>query len=179
MPRIHSKLSVARLTCAERATQALELRKAGLTFREIGERMGVTEDRAHQIVTRELARLNARRAEDAGAVTRLEVERLDVLLAAVWEKAAGGDPAAIDRVLAIMARRARLLGIDLADQRVTVPPPGNQLVLNVSEMVVERKAVAGGEAAADVEVRALEHHPGNDGNNGAAAAATGPTEAQE
>jgi hypothetical protein len=153
-----------------------------MTFRQIGREMGVSEQRAHAIVTQELARLNAKRSEDAGAVTRLEVERLDVLLAAVWEKAAGGDPASIDRVLAIMARRARLLGIDLADQRVTVPAAGNQLVLNVSEMVVERKAVADGGTAAPDAARALEHHPGddgndgNDGNNGAAVAATSPTE---
>jgi hypothetical protein len=45
-------------------------------------------------------------------VTRLEEERLDALLAAVWEKALAGDGPAIDRALAIMARRARLRGID-------------------------------------------------------------------
>jgi hypothetical protein len=112
VPRQHKKTSTERVGRAERAGWALELRKAGLTFREIGQRMGVTEQRAHRIVTEELARLNAKRAESAEAVTRLEVERLDALLAAVWEKAAAGDLAAVDRVLSIMQRRARLLGID-------------------------------------------------------------------
>jgi hypothetical protein len=97
---------------AERTARALELRKAGLTFRQIGADLGVTEQRAHQVVTRELARLNAKRAEDGDTVTRLEVERLDALLATVWPKALAGDLPSFDRVLAVLARRAKLLGID-------------------------------------------------------------------
>jgi hypothetical protein len=112
MPRKHSNLSVARIGRAERAGQALDLRKAGLTFKKIGDRMGVTEQRAHKMVTDELARLNSKRSENAEAVTRLELERLDALIAAIWPKAEQGDLTAIDRVLAIMARRAKMLGID-------------------------------------------------------------------
>jgi hypothetical protein len=108
----HSNLSVVRIGRSERAGQALDLRKAGLTFKEIGRRMGFTEQHAHRLVTEELARLNARRAESAAAVTRLELERLDALLAAVWPKALEGDLPCIDRVLAVLARRARLLGLD-------------------------------------------------------------------
>jgi hypothetical protein len=130
-------LSVARIGRAERAGQALDLRKAGLTFREIGERMGVSEQRAHAIVTQELARLNAKRAESAEAVTRLEIERLDALLSAVWPAAEKGDLAAVDRVLSVMHRRARLLGIDLADQKAATAP--GIVVLNVQEVVIERK----------------------------------------
>ena len=45
-------------------------------------------------------------------VRSLELLRLDELLAAVYEKALSGDIAAIDRCLAIMYRRARLMGLD-------------------------------------------------------------------
>src|SRR5437016_4803851 len=110
--RKRGKLSVARIGRAERAARALDLRKAGMTFKEIGAEMGFTEQRAHRIVTQELARLNAKRAESAGAVTRLEMERLDAMLAAVWKRAKKGNLPAIDRVLSILARRAKLLGID-------------------------------------------------------------------
>jgi hypothetical protein len=112
MGRKHSSTSAARVGRSGRAARALDLRKGGLTFREIGERMGFSEQRAHRLVTEELARLNAERAEAAEAVTRLEVERLDALLAAVWPKAKDGNLAAVDRVLAILARRAKMLGID-------------------------------------------------------------------
>jgi hypothetical protein len=90
----------------------VSLSKSSLTFREIGRRMGFTEQRAHALVTEELARLNADRAEQADAVTRLEVERLDALFAAVYPKALKGNMGAVDRCLMIMARRAKMLGID-------------------------------------------------------------------
>jgi hypothetical protein len=112
MPRKHSKTSAARVTRSTNAGRALELRKAGLTFRQIGQRMGFTEQRAHKLVTEELARLNSKRSEAAEAVTRLEVERLDALLRVVYPKALKGDMQAFDRVLAVMARRAKMLGID-------------------------------------------------------------------
>ena len=112
MPRKHSSTSAARVGRSSRAGQALELRKGGLTFRQIGQRMGFSEQRAHTLVTEELQRLNTQRAEAADAVTRLEVERLDSLLAAVWPQAMKGVLTAIDRVLAILARRAKMLGID-------------------------------------------------------------------
>ena len=111
--------SAQRISRSERAEQALSLRKAGLTYKEIGRRMGFTEQRAYHLVTQELARLNQQRAEAAEAVSRLELERLDRLLAAIWDKAQAGDFGAIDRVLSIMARRARLLGIDL--EKTTTP----------------------------------------------------------
>jgi hypothetical protein len=123
--RKHSKLSVARVGRAERAGWALDLRKSGLTFRKIGQRMGVTEQRAHRIVTEELARLNAKRAEDAAAVTRLEAERLDAILAVLWPKVEKGDLPSIDRVLSIMARRAKLLGID-------AEKPGGMTMQNIN-----------------------------------------------
>ena len=108
--------SAQRISRSERAEQALSLRKAGLTYKEIGRRMGFTEQRAYHLVTQELARLNQQRAE---AASRLELERLDRLLAAIWDKAQAGDFGAIDRVLSIMARRAKLLGIDL--EKTTTP----------------------------------------------------------
>jgi hypothetical protein len=42
----------------------------------------------------------------------MELERLDRLFAAVWPLAIAGDLAAVDRVLKIMARRAKMEGFD-------------------------------------------------------------------
>jgi hypothetical protein len=124
MGNSRTKLSMARIGRSERAGRVLDLRKSGLTFREIGTRMGFSEQRAHALVTQELARLNAKRSESAEEVTRLEVERLDALLAAVWGKAMEGELSAVATALAIAARRAKLLGLDVekpgADM-VTVP----------------------------------------------------------
>jgi hypothetical protein len=135
VPRLPVEGVVARVVRSRRAGQALELRKAGLTFREIGRRMGFSEQRAHALVTEELARLNADRAEAAEAVTRLEIERLDALFEAVYPKAVKGHMGAVDRCLAIMARRAKMLGIDKEKGDF-----GGVLMQNVSAPVITMTA---------------------------------------
>jgi hypothetical protein len=116
--------SSAKLKIGQRRATVLELRKQGGTFREIAASIAsmpeyspdYDESLAYDDVMSELKRLNARRDEGAEQVRRLELERLDALLAVLWPLAAPVDRApdqfAVDRVLAIMARRARYLGLD-------------------------------------------------------------------
>src|SRR5262249_14892377 len=127
MPQ-HSKNSAARILAAERRTQALALRRAGKHYSEIAAALGCSESRAHQIVTLELERINTERSEQAEAVRTLELQRLDVLLGAVWEKAQAGDVQAIDRVLSIQARRAKLLGLDAPSKVAHTTPDGTRSV---------------------------------------------------
>jgi hypothetical protein len=107
-----SKTSARRILAAQRRTKALTLRKAGATFQAIGQALGCSEQRAHAIISQELARLNKTRAEEAAAVTRLELERLDALQLGVWQKALDGDLDCIATVVRLMQRRAALLGLD-------------------------------------------------------------------
>src|SRR5262245_42018072 len=69
---------------AQRRAQALALRLAGNTFAQIGAALGVSEQRAHKLVTEELKRINERRQTDAEELRRLEEERIDALLAELW-----------------------------------------------------------------------------------------------
>jgi hypothetical protein len=64
----------------------------------------------HQLIERALAQAPQ---QSVAEIRLLEVHRLDQLLAAVWSNAMAGDLPAVDRCLAIMYRRARLLGLDL------------------------------------------------------------------
>jgi len=107
-----SATSKRKMKGLERERAALELRKAGATYRAIGEALGITPVGAYRAVMRAIAKLNARVLEEAEAVRRLELERLDDLLLAMWPQAKKGNQGAVDRVLRIMERRARLLGID-------------------------------------------------------------------
>lgn len=93
----------------ERDLQALKLRHAGATYDEIGQTLGIDRSMAHRAVARAI---KDALGEPARAVVDLEVSRLDRLLMAVWPEAMDGNLAAIDRVLAISTRRARLLGLD-------------------------------------------------------------------
>lgn len=106
-----TKSSAARAAIAERRAQALELRKAGATIPQIAAKLGVAKSTAHDDVMKSIAALTR---EPAKAVLALELERLDAMLMGLWNSARGGDVFSIDRVLKIMDRRARYLGIDTA-----------------------------------------------------------------
>ena len=67
---------------------------------------------AYKRITHALAEINRQVSESADELRTLEACRLNELLNALWVRAIGGDEKAIDRVLRIMERRARLLGLD-------------------------------------------------------------------
>ena len=120
-----AKVTGRRVDAAERDAQALELRAAGLSFRQIGRQLGCSTSDAHRRVLR----------EPADRVRALELHRLDQLqahaVAVLCDRhvliQAGrvvvdqqGRPypdhglvlAAIAALLRIAERRARLLGLD-------------------------------------------------------------------
>lgn len=94
----------------QREAEVLRLRKAGFTFAAIAEALQFYDasgakkayDRAMQATIQ----------QPADELRVLQRERLDDLLAGIWEKATKGDTWSVDRVLAIMDRQARLDGLD-------------------------------------------------------------------
>ena len=101
---------------AEKEAHALRLRKQGLTYEQIAAELGM-HDRsgARKIVQRALDKTIQ---EPADELRRLEVERLDALLVAMWPAAEAGKGYAVDRCLAIMDRRAKLLGLDAPARKI-------------------------------------------------------------
>jgi AcrR family transcriptional regulator len=91
-------------------TEALKLRSRGFTYQQIADNMGCSKGAAYQRVSRALAAIPAEAVDE---YRRLEAERLDGLLAIATHQAYTKKSLfAIDRVLAIMDRRAKLLGLD-------------------------------------------------------------------
>ena len=97
---------------AARRVEALNLRMAGASYRQIGARLGISEAQAHKDVARELDRLAAEAQEAAQQVLALELARLDMAQLAIAQQVRNGNLGAIDRWLRIGERRARLLGLD-------------------------------------------------------------------
>ena len=96
----------------ERQLQALDLRKAGFTYRAIGDRLGVDYTTAYKDVQSELKRLSALALDSAGELRQMELERLDMLTKGLESMAAVGKPDAVSAYLRVMERRAKLLGLD-------------------------------------------------------------------
>lgn len=106
MPHRHR----ATVETLDRRRQAVQLRLDGLSYEAIAAQLGWrSHASAHNAVQRGLA--DAVR-EPTEQLIRLEVARLDELHRALWPAALAGNVGAVDRVLRVMERRARLLGLD-------------------------------------------------------------------
>ena len=98
------------LNALEKQMQALELRKAGVSYARIAEALGYASGSgAHKAVS---SALKKTLQEPSDELRMLEIERLDAMLAAIWGSVKQGQYGAQDRALKIMERRAKLLGLD-------------------------------------------------------------------
>ncbi len=106
---------------SEKRKKCLEMREAGYSYEEIAEAMGWKgRSTARKFVQRAL---KATYQEPADAVRQMELRRLDRLARGIWQQALGtpatedkeAEPPslfAMDRLMKLMDRRARLLGLD-------------------------------------------------------------------
>jgi len=112
---VESLMSPRRLEAAERQRQALELRKTGQTYDAIAQALGYRNPScAYRAIERALKKTLQ---QPADSVRQLEIARLDAMLHALWGRALGSktrppNPLIVDRILRLMERRARLLGLD-------------------------------------------------------------------
>ena len=115
------------LDTAERRAFVLQLRKGGATYMTIAQAArelfgedalpnGWDERYAYKDVKRELDHLRKDIAHSTEEIVELETQRLDAMLMVLWPQVSKGDQGAIDRVLRIMDRRAKLLGLDTPQQ---------------------------------------------------------------
>lgn len=106
-----SKTSSRKIKAAIREAEAVRLRLEGASYREIAERLGYRgPSGAYKAVERAIGRLCP--VERAETLRRIEAARLDRLWRKLWRKLEEGDLSVVDRLLRIMERRARLLGLD-------------------------------------------------------------------
>lgn len=107
-----NKTSAAKAVALDRQVKALELRRMGKGYAEIAAALGIGLASAHRYVKSGLAEAKAQIEGSAAELKAEELSRLDAMLAAIWPDARKGGGAAIDRVLRIMERRSKLLGLD-------------------------------------------------------------------
>lgn len=96
----------------ERRLEALDLRKRGFTYREIGDRLNVTHVTAYNDVMSELKRLAEENRDSALELRALELDRLDMLIKGLEPMAAVGNVDSVRAYVKCMERRAKLLGLD-------------------------------------------------------------------
>ncbi|MCX7939932.1 MAG: helix-turn-helix domain-containing protein [Thermoflexales bacterium] len=108
--------SPRRVRAAARRAEALRMRIAGASYREIAAQLGVSHEAARQLVIKALEQVSDVSEELRAELRKLELERLDAMLRSLWQKVAAGNESAINTALRIMERRAKLAGLDTADK---------------------------------------------------------------
>jgi len=94
----------------ENIAEAVELRKAGATYEQIGQRLGLSRSRAHQLVQEGLEVIREQIKIDANLVMALELDRLDAMLLSLWKDKK--NPRVADTILRIMERKHKLQGLE-------------------------------------------------------------------
>ncbi len=121
-----NKTGARTITVAERRAEALELRKQGLTYEVIGQKLGISNTAAYKHVRRALDAIEKDIDEKATHLKIIEKARLERLFNSIWNAATGGDLYAIDRALKIMERQAKLLGLDAPVKTAQTNPEGTE-----------------------------------------------------
>ncbi len=103
-----------RIDAQARRQQALDLRKAGASYRAIGAQLAISEAQAHRDVKAALARLAELELESAGELRALELARLDTALLSLAPKMQYGDPQVVNAWVRVSESRRKLLGLDAA-----------------------------------------------------------------
>ena len=94
----------------DKEQKVVSLRREGFTWDQIAKEVGyASPSGASDAYYRASYRVVQ---EDVDQLRQLENDRLDYLLNAVWDNALAGDYKAVEACLKIMARRAKLLGLD-------------------------------------------------------------------
>lgn len=126
LPQQQSAKTLGREFVTERDLRIFKMRQAGIQHSEIGRRLGISVVQVSNAIRRQLQKLNSEALLAYPEVLRMELERLDSLQQNLWaqtqhrrktlddgtEIMEEPDLKAVDRVLSIMDRRARLLGLE-------------------------------------------------------------------
>jgi hypothetical protein len=130
-PRTQHKKHALDMAARQRAVRAMQLREEGMTYETIALEVGYASRGAvFNAIDRELGRMEQHSVE---RLRLSEGARLDRLDAVAMPKALKGDLWALDRVLNIQARRAKLWGLDISgDELMAAMPYQKRIVLEDS-----------------------------------------------
>ena len=97
---------------AVRRAEAIKLRVLGKGYQEIADTLGVGLATAHSDVKFKLDEAAKEATDAAREALAIDIQRLDLAIALALREVQAGNLSAIDRVVKVQERRAKLLGLD-------------------------------------------------------------------
>jgi len=110
---------------------------AGASYRHIAKTLGVSPATIAKDFKAIIKGWQEESRDIIGDWVPVEVHRLDVMVNAIWDDVRGGDLKAMDRMLRVMERRARLLGLDAPTPIALQNPDGSALIINIVKMDID------------------------------------------
>lgn len=118
-----------KITGAERAEltmRALEMLKAGSTYRKIADNLGIAAPTVHKYIKSALQELAAQQAEITKEFQVLQLQRYNAILEPAYEMAIEGDPMAGERARRILDSMSTLMGANAPTKVAPTDPTGNR-----------------------------------------------------
>lgn len=115
-----------------RRPEALQLRIAGATYRQIAAQMGIDLRLAYEAVQGALGELDETCKRLAERHRELELARLERAVLALWQKVQAGDERAILAYVRLADRKAKLLGLDAPSESTISGPGGAPLTFTIN-----------------------------------------------
>ncbi|WP_433355603.1 hypothetical protein ACQP25_17180 [Microtetraspora malaysiensis] len=140
---------------SQRRYQAVQMRIAGVSPTVIAERLGYSGAASvSKDIDRALQRAAKQEQMASEQLLKLEIDRLDRIMASLWPKVIKGEVAACETALKCINRRSALLGLDLINRNGVADGDMASLLGNMLLQLQQRHAVPDPDTDAilDVEV---------------------------
>lgn len=108
-----ARIAVTAPHVLEMEREVIAQRRSGRRVDDIARDLGISAGRVSQLFKQGMGR---HVEVPAAEIKQMEADRLDDLQFGVWQAACSGNLKAIEQVLGIMERRAKLLGLDHSDK---------------------------------------------------------------
>lgn len=132
------KKQAAELAIEQRRVKVTQFRLAAWSIRDIAAHLKCSVGTVHS----DLAEVECRTRDESDSAMKVErmisLQRLDVATKGLWPAIESGDPDAIDRLVKLDQRRAKLLGLDKPDRKEISGPDGEPLVIDARQALLER-----------------------------------------
>lgn len=115
----------------------LEARKAGMSHDLIAEELGVTRNYVAVILKKELETQRTLADQGVEELKQLERERLDEVIKSLWPDVQKGKYKAIELLIKVMERRAKMEGIDAPERQVSIDLTSQLERLSPQELLTE------------------------------------------
>lgn len=109
---LSKKRAVAEIQRIDMTKDALQMRIEGMTYKEIGEALGVATSTAFKYIQKSLREMEWERDEEAANYRRIVLERNETMIAGLLPEAQSGSHRAVDQVLKVQEQTMDLLGIE-------------------------------------------------------------------